>query len=95
MVGAPTAQKFTDEKDVSDMLNLNSVMVGTKQPQALIAFYEQQVKDADDKANQSRDRMRRYITSNPRLAASDATSSGSSSSRPNLSLRTSSMRRKN
>lgn len=36
----PPPKKFTDEKDVSDMLDLNSVMVGTKQPQVLIAFYE-------------------------------------------------------
>lgn len=43
-----------------------------------ISFYEQQVKDADEKANQSRDRVRRYVASNPRLAAGgDPTSSGS------------------
>jgi predicted enzyme related to lactoylglutathione lyase len=36
----PPPKKFTDGKDVSDMLDLNSVMIGTKQPQALIAFYE-------------------------------------------------------
>jgi hypothetical protein len=47
-----------------------------------ISFYEQQLKDAEDKATQSRDRMRRYITSNPRAVAADP--NASSSTRVNL-----------
>jgi capsular polysaccharide biosynthesis protein len=54
------------------------------QASSAIAFYEQQVKDSEDKANQSRDRVRRYITSNPRLAAGDPTSGAASAARPNL-----------
>ncbi len=53
------------------------------QASSAIAFYEQQVKDSEEKATQSRDRMRRYVTSNPRLAAGDPTT-GSNSPRANL-----------
>jgi hypothetical protein len=41
------------------------------QASASIAFYEQQLKDAEEQANQSRDRVRRYVTSNPRAAGTD------------------------
>lgn len=51
------------------------------QASSAIAFYEQQARDATDKATQSRDRMRRYIASNPRLSGTDPSSSGL---RPNL-----------
>ena len=36
-----------------------------------IAFYEQQLKEANDQTTASRDRVRRYVTSNPRSVASD------------------------
>ena len=38
---------------------------------AAIAFYEQQFKEANDTATASRDRTRRYITSNPRAVSAD------------------------
>jgi hypothetical protein len=44
---------------------------------AAIGFYEQQLKDANDQATASRDRTRRYITSNPRVAATDPSASNS------------------
>jgi hypothetical protein len=42
-----------------------------QQASSSISFYEQQLKDADDQATQSRDRVRRYVTSNPRAVADD------------------------
>jgi uncharacterized protein involved in exopolysaccharide biosynthesis len=38
---------------------------------ATIAFYEQQLKDANDQATASRDRARRYLAANPRVVAGD------------------------
>ena len=55
-----------------------------QQASSAISFYEQQVKDSQEKANQSRDRMRRYITSNPRLAAGNDPNASTSTARANL-----------
>jgi capsular polysaccharide biosynthesis protein len=47
-----------------------------------IAFYEQQLKEANDQTTGSRDRVRRYITSNPRAVASDPNAAASRVSLP-------------
>ena len=55
----------------------------TQQSSSSIAFYEQQVKDADDQASQSRDRVRRYVLANPRAVAPDSSASAGA---PRISL---------
>jgi hypothetical protein len=44
---------------------------------AAISFYEQQTKEASDQATASRDRVRRYITANPRSVSGDPNAAAS------------------
>lgn len=56
------------------------------QASSAISFYEQQVKDAEERATQSRDRMRRYVTGNPRFAAAADAATGPRANLPTSAL---------
>jgi uncharacterized protein involved in exopolysaccharide biosynthesis len=49
-----------------------------QQASSAIAFYEQQLKDAEEQANGTRDKVRRYIAANPRSVAGDSNASSPS-----------------
>ena len=54
------------------------------QASAALAFYEGQLKSADDERTKAQDAMRRYVAANPRLGADASSSSNSNSLRANL-----------